>query len=203
MPFGIPRFPDLIPALRPDLGQPQLKDWNNEPRNIPYLPRIDPNLSITQDIQRFSRRLRGIQRNDIIAAGQRIVWDVTVPEREAWRVRYISVQNGDSTNVTFAGSVLIAGLRASFLRVQLFSIRVSPGILSLLYPTRRSRILTANDGSNEFDGLLEFFQGDRIRIETVEVATAVAPEFVLSFGYELIPNRRSSTQGIAFSGTAV
>lgn len=112
------------------------------------------------------------------------------------------VQSGDTSLTTWRCSVLIAGLRAAFLRIRLLEVNINPAETKLLYPLRSPRP-TADETAYEFTNELEFFAGDQVRIEMFTLASGAAPEYVLSFGYELIPNRRSSQQGVPFTATVI
>jgi hypothetical protein len=173
--------------LRPDLGQPGLRKWYDDPRADAILGSVSDELQITQALEPFQRRIRISERSIISAVGERPLWRLNVPPTESWRIHWISFINGDNSDLTVTFAVDRIAPPPSQ-RFQFSAIRVTASSLRTLYPTRTQESSPNLDRWTYGDRAIELFPGDALHITTVgTVSNPAGASNRLDMRYELIP----------------
>lgn len=181
-----------------------MAQWNGEKRITPYLPAIGQTLQVTQGIERFQRRLRGILASQGTLVGERVRFAVVVPKDEAWLIRYIQFRHDDDIphRTQLALRYVVAPIvPGTIIPIDTF---ISPGGAGkCIYPTRPQRMASTSNDRYDFIKKLEFFEGLEASFETITATSAPSATYDLTVWYELIPARRDISQGTPWVGSAI
>lgn len=187
-------------VLRPDLGQRELRAWVGDARADSILPVINESLQVTESIARFQRRLRAISQPVLVAIGERPRWIADVPINEAWRIQYVQIHNPDSGSHIFTFQTGHAGPTLD--DILLMKVPVPAATTQLIWPAAPHLLATAGDFEYRLaSDTLELFGGEKMKIAG-NSGQAIAGTAILSFWYELIPNRRNFGPGTPWVGVS-
>jgi len=190
---------DTSRNVDPRTGSQNYGDWVNRASNVSLINKTSRTLFPVQEMLPFQRQLvDGSFTRATLAINQAALFDITVPEKEAWSMKWITVEHTDPGGAQDASIFVVRAAGPIFV---LMHRQVGANLENNLYPGKQ--ILPASASSSEFDydGPMELFEGDTLSVRIGPMTGASVADCALR--YEHIPAFRQHDLGLPDATTTV